>query len=67
MQLYITDHADPTCGLFPQIFYLDCPLLDTDDSEELEAFRTMAVDMYSEFSIGKITAVYDFEQNATKP
>lgn len=61
--LFITDHADPSVGLFSQTFTVEHPFeKDEAGKEFLEWFRQHMIGIYSEFSEGKVTAEYDFER-----
>ena len=62
MKLYITDHAEPSVGIFESRYDLDCPLDQNNEPEELDQFKKMAIGLYSEFSFGRVSAIYDFER-----
>lgn len=62
LKLVVTDHGDPSVGIFPQSWEVECPfLMDESAPEEVELFREIILKVYQEFSEGKLSAVYDFE------
>jgi len=62
-KLFITDHADPSVGLFSQEWTIECPFEKDETTESfLEWFRLHMIGIYVEFSDGKVTAEYDFER-----
>jgi len=63
VKLLIKDHADPSAGLFPQEWTIECPFEKDDTAKSfLDWFRHHMEGIYSEFSEGKVTAEYDFER-----
>lgn len=63
--LEIYDSADPSVGLFPASWYINCPFCRKDaDAGMLEEFRKAAIDMYSDYVSGKLIATYCFESAA---
>ena len=61
-KLFITDHADPSVGMFVQNWEVVCPFeYSEEESEMIEFFRNAMIEAYSEFANGKITALYDIE------
>ena len=64
-KLFITDHADPSVGLFPITYTIEHPFTkDEADKNLRDWFREHMETIYYEFSEGKITAEYDFERAA---
>lgn len=61
MKLIVTDHADPSVGMFQQTWEVDCPFTSDSDKETLEYFRNQIVSLYKEFGDGYVEAIYDFE------
>ena len=62
MKLYITDHADPSVGINPQQWIIECPFDERNaDAESFEFFRTEMIKIYLEFSDSKITAEFENE------
>lgn len=59
----VTDHGDPTVGIFPCYWEVDCPFyLEEDRDDELrEFFRDALAKAYAEFAEGKITVDFDYE------
>lgn len=66
MKLFITDHADPSVGLFSQEWAIECPFSEKEETTEsfLEWFKLHLIGIYVEFSEGRVTAEYDFERQA---
>jgi hypothetical protein len=62
-KLYITDHADPSVGMFPCTWTVEVPfrVKPTRDKEELILFKQAIIELYKDFCDGKCTAYYDFE------
>ena len=64
-KLFITDHADPSVGVFAQTFTIEAPFEGTEEDFEVrEWFRLEQVEIYKEVAFGRITAEYDFERAA---
>ena len=64
-KLFITDHGDPSVGVFPQTFTIEAPFECTEDDFEVrEWFRLEQVEIYKELAFGALTAEYDFERAA---
>ncbi len=63
MIMFITDHGDPSVGIFPQTWTIQCPFCKVDvDEEGLDFFRKEMQKLYGEFSEGGgVTCEYDFE------
>ena len=62
MKLSIYDAGDPSIGIFPATYTVDCPFERGDvDSEELENFREKMFETYKEYAQGMLTVCYDFE------
>lgn len=61
MLLIVRDHADPSVGMWEQSYKVECPLPIDADPADLETFKQMTIDLYLEFSFGRVTAKYDFE------
>lgn len=61
-KLFITDHADPSVGMFVQSWEVVCPFeYSEEENEMIEFFRNAMIEAYQEFANGKITALYDIE------
>jgi hypothetical protein len=64
-KLFITDHADPSVGLFSETHTIETPFEACEEDFELrEWFRLEQVKIYCEFAAGNVTAEYDFERAA---
>ena len=64
-KLFITDHADPSVGLFSETHTIETPFEACEEDFELrEWFRLEQVKIYREFAMGNVTAEYDFERAA---
>ena len=62
MILTITDEGDPTVGMFPQSWNIECPFNKDDvTQEDLDWFKYETVNIYKEFCNGRIIAMYDYE------
>lgn len=62
-KLFITDHADPSVGLFSETYTIETPFESCEEDFELrEWFRLEQVKIYREFAMGRVTAEYDFER-----
>lgn len=61
-QLEVTDHGDPSVGIFSGTYKVDVPLSAPFDKEELEFFKAAIIELYQEFSFGRVTAEYNFEE-----
>lgn len=61
MILTITDQGDESVGIFSCSFEIQCPVEKWDDKDEIEGFRKMMIDAYSQFAIGKVVATFDYE------
>lgn len=62
--LYVTDHGDPSVGIFSRQWTIQSPFVRVDisgDKDVLDYFKNQMITAYNEFSDGKITAEYDFE------
>ena len=65
VKLFITDHADPSVGLFSETHTIETPFEACEEDFELrEWFRLEQVKIYREFAMGNVTAEYDFERAA---
>ena len=67
-QLFVTDHGDPSVGIPELTWVIDCPVfinndhnISEDELEALEYFRKGMIEVFKEFTDGKLTADYDFE------
>ena len=73
MKLFVTDHADPSVGMFPCTWEVEVPFL-VDDAAikkyklqstteycELSWFKTQMFDLYEEYCEGRCEAYYEFE------
>lgn len=61
--LIVTDAGDPSVGIFPASWSIQCPFTKEDaksDVEMRETFLTQVVGIYTEFCDGRISADYDF-------
>lgn len=63
MKLIVTDHGDPSVGIFPETWEVDSPH-DGTEPDGRELFRDLILQAYGEFCEGKLTAYYDFELQA---
>lgn len=64
MKLFLFDPGDPTVGIFPQTFEIDCPFEREDaDANGLEEFRKEIVNLFDTYDVG-VKAQYDFELKA---
>ena len=66
IKMVVTDHADPSVGIFQQNWELDSPWSkenknEYEITEELEWFREKIREIYIEFAQGEISVLYDFE------
>lgn len=61
VKLIVNDPGDPSVGIFGGYFYIDCPFMADIDPAEKEFFRNQVLALFSGFTDGKLTAVYDFE------
>ena len=60
--LLVTDHGDPSVGMFPQYWEIPIPMQDIkEDPEAAEFFRAKIIEAYEGFADGKITAYFDYE------
>jgi hypothetical protein len=66
MKLTVIDHADPSVGLFEASYEVETPFNDPNDSiedeDELNTFKEMIIQAYAQFSIGRVSAFYEFEK-----
>lgn len=68
-KLYITDKGDPSVGIFPQTWTIECPWSTKDSgisNEDKEFFKTEIEKLYKEFAEGEIVYHYDNEMNVNK-
>lgn len=56
--LIITDQGDPSVGIFPQSWEIECPFWSDEENDTKEWFLDQAVLLYREFCDGKCTAEY---------
>ena len=61
MKLIVTDHADPSVGIFTQTWAIECPFDAESEGEDLEFFKDSIVEVFRNFAFGKVTAEYDYE------
>lgn len=61
VKAYVTDHGDPSVGLFPCTWEVDCPFYKHEDEETKEFFREHLGKLYGEFADGKVTVDFDYE------
>ncbi len=65
MKLFITDHADPSVGMFEQYWVVECPFEKSNaDDEIFKLFKEDIGKIYGDFCDGKMTMQYDFEIEA---
>lgn len=63
--LYITDQGDPSVGMFPCTWTIECPFGKDDyDKEMLEWFRDEQMKIYKEYVEGRVTARFNFEDDS---
>lgn len=71
-KLIVTDKGDPSVGIWECSWIVEAPFTekqaieysksnDKDDKETLEFFRSKIVELYKEYSEGRIIAEYEFE------
>lgn len=61
MKIYLTEPGDPTVGIFPAAFEVDCPFeQDTVHPEDLELFRKDIEGLFRSYDV-PVKGVYDFE------
>jgi hypothetical protein len=68
IKLIVTDNGDRSVGLFPQDYIVELPM-DIPDAENIEPFdlecmewfKAEIINIFDEFSNGKVTAKYNFE------
>lgn len=63
MKLIVTDHGDPSVGIFPETWQVDAPH-DCTEEEGRELFRDLILQAYAEFCEGRLTAEYEYEIEA---
>jgi hypothetical protein len=61
IKLIITDKGDPSVGIFPMSWTIECPFLSDMDLEGRDWFREQIIKAYSEFIEGRIIAEYEDE------
>lgn len=73
MKLFVTDHADPSVGMFPCTWEVEVPFLVDDaaikgykganypSSCELYLFRWAIINLYADYCDGRCEAYYEFE------
>ena len=68
MKLYVTDQADPSVRMRQITWEIEVPIyvpdiknMDTYERESLNDFKNMIIEVYKEFSDGKVIADYDYE------
>ena len=70
MKLFVTDHADPSVGMFPCAWEVEVPFLVNDaakekyqvgDASELDLFRNDIQELYENYCDGRCEAYYEFE------
>lgn len=66
MKLFITDKGDPSVGIREITYQVDVPfdvdINTTEDQEDdLEYFKSCMLNVYKEFSQGKLIAEYNFK------
>lgn len=72
MKLYITDHADPSVGMFPCTWEVEVPFNVNDaairaykvgNGSELGLFKNSIEEIYEGYCDGRCEAYYEFEIN----
>lgn len=61
MKLFVTAPGDPSVGIFPQTFSVDCPFDEHADQENKDWFRDQIAAVFLEMLDEKIWAEYDYE------
>ncbi len=63
MKLYIYHGGDPSVGIFPEQWEIQCPFNkeDLNDENDEDYFKEKMLKVYQEFSEFKLFAVYDYE------
>ena len=62
MKLHIIDEADPSVGLMPREFTIDCPFEREDvQPDELEDFKQTMIMLYNDHTDGRLVAYFDYE------
>jgi len=59
--LYVTDSADPSVGLMPQTWEIQCPLDIDSNPELLKEFKDGIADLYSYYADGRLFLWYEWE------
>jgi hypothetical protein len=62
LKLIITDHADPSVGLFERSYEIDCPFGSEADIEDRKLFAVEARLLFADFAQGKLTSHYSDEK-----
>lgn len=57
----VTDKGDPSVGIFPCSWTVECPFYKDADQDSKEWFRKQIEKVYSEFAEGRILVDYDYE------
>lgn len=57
----VTDQGDPSVGIFPFYWEVECPFYKDADDKDKEWFRKAITDVYKEFADGRIVVEYDYE------
>ena len=57
----ITDTGDQSVGISPCYWEVECPFYKNEEEENKEFFRTSLVNLYKEFSEGRIKVEFDYE------
>jgi hypothetical protein len=61
MNLIISDQGDEAVGIFSCSYTIETPMHCNDDKDEIEAFRALAIDLFRQFTSGRITAIFEWE------
>ena len=62
IRCHIRDEGDPSVGIFPVVWEMECPFTKSDmDDEQLEWFREKVAELYGEFAEGHLIVQFDFE------
>ena len=61
MKMYLTEPGDPTVGIFPATFEVDCPFeQDTANPEDLELFKKDIEGLFRSYDV-PVKGMYDYE------
>ena len=67
MKLIVTDHADPSVGLFAASFVVESPFETHEIGDDcIDYFKQDIIHVFMEYATGRVTAMYDFEMEANE-